>query len=174
VERKVFFACARHEQQTLTTCGANFLNYATLRFCTIVMNIMLGTCVPNFRGRWWVEHTQMHRALKKGTKNFHNTSKSWGIFSDPNSSWNKNPNSRYEVDMKVQVYSKFRKNKIWKKVKSSISTRNGRLNTSKCRGKLQKMGVLYTHPPPPKKPKPLLHARASKKETKKRRTIIYI
>jgi hypothetical protein len=49
------------------------------------------------------------------------------------------------VDIKVQVYSKFRKNKIWKKVKSPISMRNGTFNTSKCRGKLQKMGVLYTH-----------------------------
>jgi hypothetical protein len=29
-----------------------------------------------------VEHTQMHLALKKGTKKFHNTSKSCGIFSD--------------------------------------------------------------------------------------------
>jgi hypothetical protein len=51
------------------------------------------------------------------------------------------------VDMKVQVYSKFRKNKIWKKVKSPISMRNGRFNTSMCRGKLQKMEVLYTHSP---------------------------
>jgi hypothetical protein len=51
------------------------------------------------------------------------------------------------VDMKVQVYSKFRKIKIKKKVKSPISMRNGRYNTSKCRGKLQKMGVLYTHSP---------------------------
>jgi hypothetical protein len=49
--------------------------------------------------------------------------------------------------MKVQVYSKFRKNKIWKKVKSPISMRNGTLNISKYRGKLQKMGVLYTHSP---------------------------
>jgi hypothetical protein len=47
VERKVFFACARQGQQTLTTCGAKFLNYGTLSFCTIVMHIMLGTCVPN-------------------------------------------------------------------------------------------------------------------------------
>jgi hypothetical protein len=46
------------------------------------------------------------------------------------------------VDMKVQVYPKFRENKIWKKTKCPISTRNGRFNTSKCRGKLQKMGVL--------------------------------
>jgi hypothetical protein len=43
------------------------------------------------------------------------------------------------------VYSKFSKNKILKKVKSPISMRNGAFNTSKCRGKLQKMGVLYTH-----------------------------
>jgi hypothetical protein len=26
---------------------------------------MLGTCVPNLRGRGWVEHAQMHLALKK-------------------------------------------------------------------------------------------------------------
>jgi hypothetical protein len=57
---------------------------------------MLGTCVPNFRGKWWMEHTQMHPALKKGTNNFHNTSKPCGIFSDLNFSWNKNPNGRYE------------------------------------------------------------------------------
>jgi hypothetical protein len=48
------------------------------------------------------------------------------------------------VDMKVQVYSKFRKNKISKKVKSPNSMRNGRFDTSKCRGKLEKMGVLCT------------------------------
>jgi hypothetical protein len=67
--------------------------------------------------------------------------------------------------MKVQVYSKFFLNKIWKKVKSPISIRNGRLNTSKYRGKLQKMEVLYTQPP--KKPRPLLHARASKRKEDK-------
>jgi hypothetical protein len=49
-------------------------------FCTIIMHIMLGTCTPNLRGRWWVEHTQMHPVLKKGTKNFHYTSISCGIF----------------------------------------------------------------------------------------------
>jgi hypothetical protein len=38
------------------------------------------------------------------------------------------------VDMKVQVYSKFRKNKISKKLKSPNSMRNGRFGTSKCRG----------------------------------------
>jgi hypothetical protein len=32
VERKVFFACARQGQQTLTTRGAKNLNYATLRY----------------------------------------------------------------------------------------------------------------------------------------------
>jgi hypothetical protein len=51
------------------------------------------------------------------------------------------------VDIKVQVYSKFRKNKIPKKVKSPNVMRNGRFDTSKCRGKLGKMGVLCTHSP---------------------------
>jgi hypothetical protein len=45
---------------------------------------MLGTCVPNLRGRWWVEHTQIHPALKRGTKHLHYTSNSLGIFSDLN------------------------------------------------------------------------------------------
>jgi hypothetical protein len=57
---------------------------------------MLGTCVRNLRGRWWVEHTQMHPALRKGTNNFHNTRNSCGIFCDFTFSWNKNPNGRYE------------------------------------------------------------------------------
>ena len=60
------------------------------------MHIMLGTCVPNLRGRGWVEHTQMHLALKKGTKNFHYTSNSWGIFSEFTFSLDKNPNGGYE------------------------------------------------------------------------------
>jgi hypothetical protein len=51
VERKVFFQCARQGQHTLTARGANFSNYAILGFCTIIMHIMLGTCVPNLRGR---------------------------------------------------------------------------------------------------------------------------
>jgi hypothetical protein len=51
VERKVFFACARQGQQALTARGAKFSNYATLSFYTIIMHIMLGTCVPNLRGR---------------------------------------------------------------------------------------------------------------------------
>jgi hypothetical protein len=50
------------------------------------------------------------------------------------------------VDMKVQVYSNFSKNKIWRKMKSPSSMRNGKFDTSKCRGKVQKMEVLYTHP----------------------------
>jgi hypothetical protein len=48
-------------------------------------------------------------------------------------------------------------------MKSPNSMKNGRFNTSKYMGKLQKMEVLYKHPPPPKKPRPLLHARAFKK-----------
>jgi hypothetical protein len=65
------------------------------------------------------------------------------------------------VDMKVQVYSKFRKKNFPKKMKSPLSVRNGRISTSKRRGKLQKMGCyIPTPPPPPKKPRPSLHARA--------------
>jgi hypothetical protein len=51
VERNVFFAYAEQGQQTLSACGAKILNYATLSFWTILMHIMLGTCVPNLRGR---------------------------------------------------------------------------------------------------------------------------
>jgi hypothetical protein len=47
--------------------------------------------------------------------------------------------------MKLQVWTKFSKNKLWKKVKSPVSMNFGRISTSKCRGKLQKMGVLYAH-----------------------------
>jgi hypothetical protein len=60
------------------------------------MHIMLGTCMPNLRGREWVEHTQMHLVLKKGTKIFHYTSNSWGISSDITLSLDKNPNGGYE------------------------------------------------------------------------------
>jgi hypothetical protein len=38
--------------------------------------------LPNLRSRWWVEHTQVHLILKKGTKKFHNTSNSYGIFGE--------------------------------------------------------------------------------------------
>jgi hypothetical protein len=57
------------------------------------------------------------------------------------------------VDVKVHMYSKFRKTKIWKKMKSLISMRNGRFNTSKCRGRasFKKWGyctpILLAHSP---------------------------
>jgi hypothetical protein len=60
------------------------------------------------------------------------------------------------VDMKVQMYSKFSKNKIPKKVKSPNFMRNGRFHTSKCRGKLEKMGALCTHSPKSPGPFPKL------------------
>jgi hypothetical protein len=60
------------------------------------------------------------------------------------------------VDMKVQVNSKFRNLFFLKKVKSPLSMNFGRINTSKCRGKLQKMGVLYTHSPKSPGPFPKL------------------
>jgi hypothetical protein len=43
-----------------------------------------------------VEHTQMHPALTKGTKNFHYTSNSCGIFCDFTFSSNLNSNGGYE------------------------------------------------------------------------------
>jgi hypothetical protein len=42
----------------------------------------------------------------------------------------------------------------WQMVKSPLSMNFGRISTSKCRGKLQKMGVLYIHSP--KSPGPFL------------------
>jgi hypothetical protein len=51
------------------------------------------------------------------------------------------------VDMKVQMFSNFSKNKILKKMKSPSFMRNGRFYTSKCRGMLQNMEVLYMQPP---------------------------
>jgi hypothetical protein len=68
VERKAFSLCAQQGHQSLTAFGEFFLNYAILGFCTISTHIMLGTSVPNLRGRRRVEHTQMHIVLKKGTK----------------------------------------------------------------------------------------------------------
>jgi hypothetical protein len=41
-------------------------------------------------------------------------------------------------------------------VKSPLSMNFGRISTSKCRGKLQKMGVLYTHSPKSPGPFPKL------------------
>jgi hypothetical protein len=96
VKRKVIFPYARQGHQSLTTFGAKDLNYTTLSFCTISMHIMLGTCIPNLRGRGWVEHTQMHHALKKGTQIFHYTSNYGGSFSEFTFLWNKNPNGGYE------------------------------------------------------------------------------
>jgi hypothetical protein len=60
--------------------------------------------------------------------------------------------------MKVQVWTKFSQKKLLEKVKSPLSMNFGRIRTSKCRGKLQKMGVMYTHSlkspgPSPKLPK---------------------
>jgi hypothetical protein len=51
VERKVFLPYAKQEQQSLTAFGAKFFNYTILKFCTIVMHIILGACVPILRDR---------------------------------------------------------------------------------------------------------------------------
>jgi hypothetical protein len=148
VERKVFLSCVWQGQQTLTAFGAKFLNYITLSFCTIVMHIMLGTCLSNLRGRWWVEHTQMHHALKKGTINFHYTSNSWEFFSKFTFLWNKNSNGGYEGLFETHHWMKWiwrsrctlnLANKNWNKIKSIISMRNGRFHPPKCRGKVQKI-----------------------------------
>jgi hypothetical protein len=50
-------------------------------------------------------------------------------------------------------------------MKSPSSMRNGRFDTPKYRGKVQKMGALYTHLP--KKLMPLQHERALKNPKKK-------
>jgi hypothetical protein len=67
------------------------------------------------------------------------------------------------VDTKVQVYSKFRNNKILKKVKSPNSMRNERFDTSKCKGKLEKMSTLRTHSPKSHGPFPKLPIKNLKK-----------
>jgi hypothetical protein len=54
-----------------------------------------------------VEHTQIHPALKKGTQKFQYISNSFEFFCDFTFS-SKIPT----VEMKVQLYSKFSKNKI--------------------------------------------------------------
>jgi hypothetical protein len=82
VWQKILFPLCIARQQTLTARGAKNFNYAILGFCTIVMHIILGTCVPNLRGRWWVEHTHMDPALKKGLKNLHYTSNYFATFCD--------------------------------------------------------------------------------------------
>jgi hypothetical protein len=58
------------------------------------------------------------------------------------------------VDMKVQVYSNF-SNKNRKILKSPSSMKNGRFHPPKYRGKVQKMGVLYTHSPKISGPSPI-------------------
>jgi hypothetical protein len=78
-----------------------------LGFCTIVMHIMLGTCIPNLRGRWWVEHTQIHPTL---TKNFHYSSNFCGILVIL--LFHKTKIST--VDMKVQVSSNISKKNLKK------------------------------------------------------------
>jgi hypothetical protein len=66
----------------------------------------------------------MHPALKKGTKKFHYTSNSCGIFVIAFFHETKIPT----MDMKVQVYSKFSKKK---KIKSPSSMENGRFHPPK-------------------------------------------
>jgi hypothetical protein len=66
------------------------------------------------------------------------------------------------VDMKVLVSSKFNKKKNWKKLKSPSSMKNGRFNTSKYRGKVQKMEVLYIHSPKRHDPFPKLPQKINK------------
>jgi hypothetical protein len=84
----------------------------------------------------------MHPGLKKDTKHFHYTSILMEFLVISVFYKTKIPTA----NMKVQMSSNFSK-KIWKKMKSPRSMSNGRLNTSMCRGKFQKMGVLYTHFP---------------------------
>jgi hypothetical protein len=58
-----------------------------------------------------VEHTQMHLVLKKGTKNFHYTSNSYGSLFNFLFHETKIP----AMDIKVQVSFTFNKKKIEKK-----------------------------------------------------------
>jgi hypothetical protein len=57
------------------------------------------------------------------------------------------------MDMKVQEYFNFNQ-KNWKNRKFPSSMRNGRFHPPKYRGKVQKMGVLYTHSPKMPSPSP--------------------
>jgi hypothetical protein len=74
---------------------------------------------------------------EEGYTNFSYPSNSCGIFVIALFHETKIPT----VDIEVRVYSK----KNSKKMKSPSSMKNGRFHTSKCRGNLQKMEVLYTH-----------------------------
>jgi hypothetical protein len=107
--KKSFFLCAQQGQQSLTTFGANFLNYSILRLYTISMHIMLGL---------------VYQILEVGTSN------SWRIFSEFTFSLDKIP----MVDMKVLVWSNFSKKSFWNKMKSLNSMRNARFHCPKCRG----------------------------------------
>jgi hypothetical protein len=70
------------------------------------------------------------------------------------------------VDMKVMIYYNFSK-KVWKKSKPPSSMRNGRFHPPKCRGKVQKMGVLYTHSSKMLGPSPNFFIRPQKKLNEK-------
>jgi hypothetical protein len=50
-KEKFFSTKPGRDSRPLTARGAKLFNYATLRFCTIIMHIMLGTSVPNLKGR---------------------------------------------------------------------------------------------------------------------------
>jgi hypothetical protein len=53
-------------------------------------------------------------------------------------------------------------------MKSPSSMRNGRFHPFECRGKVQKMGVLYTHPP--KMPKRCHNTKRNLKKMKNLKT----
>jgi hypothetical protein len=69
-------------------------------------------------------------------------------------------------DMKVLVYSSISKKKFMKKMKSPSSMRNGRFHPSICRGKVQEMGVLYTHSSQMSGPSPNFLIKPKKKPPK--------
>jgi hypothetical protein len=102
-----------------------------------LLHSMLGTCVPNLRGRRWVEQTQMHLALKKGTRKFHYTSNSCGIL------W------WFHFFMKIKSQRRIWRSKcpliLGKKMKKSEISKLHKEWKIKCRSKLQKMEVLYIH-----------------------------
>jgi hypothetical protein len=74
------------------------------------------------------------------------------------------------VDRKVHVRTKFRKNFFWKRVKSPLSMNFERISTSKCRGKLQKMGNNIPNPPPFQEAQALATCKGLKKKILKKNT----
>jgi hypothetical protein len=84
-----------------------------------------------------VEHTQMHHALKKVSKNSNTLAILLEFFVISLFHETKIPT----VDMKVHMYSNFRR-KNSKKMKSPSSMMNGRFDIPKCRGMVQKMEVV--------------------------------